>query len=191
MFSPLAFFAAFVASVSAFTILTPNPSKGWTNDGQNTITWSSDASDPANFTILLENLNNTSAQPQQLVALVVTSDGNITVNPPSEGWPAVGGNYIVEFVQSTENLTDQLAKSDAFSIEAPAVSSGSSTQASTATTPATTPATQNTAGTGASSTGSSSPSPSATGSSAALPNMSAHTGLVGGLVLLSALLAQL
>ncbi|KAJ6515683.1 GPI-anchored small secreted protein [Mycena sanguinolenta] len=190
MFSPIAFLAAFVASVSGFTILTPNPSKGWTNDGQNTITWTSDASDPANFTILLENLNNTSAEPQQLAALVVTSDGNTTVNPPSEGWPAVGGNYVVQFVQSTENITGQLAKSDAFSIEAPAVSSGSNTQSSTATTPATTPANQNT-GSGASSTGSSSPSPSATGSSAALPNMSVHTGLVGGLVLLSALLAQL
>ncbi|KAJ6463560.1 GPI-anchored small secreted protein [Mycena sanguinolenta] len=188
MFSPLAILAAFVASVSAISIITPNPSKGWTNDGSNTITWSSVSTDPSNFTILLENHNTTAAPvPQQLAALVVTSTGKVTVNPPSEGWPAVGGNYVVRFVASSEQLNTQLAQSQAFSIEPPAVSSGSTTQASTPATPVT-PATLD-AGAGASSTDSS--SPSATGASAAVLGVSVHTGLVGALALLSAFLAQL
>ncbi|KAF7373636.1 hypothetical protein MSAN_00574000 [Mycena sanguinolenta] len=190
MFSSLAILAAFVASVSAISIISPNPSKGWTNDGSNTITWSSVSTDPKNFTIILENHNTTTTPvQQQLAALVVTSDGKATVNPPSEGWPAVGGNYFIKFVASAEQTSTQLAQSQAFSIEAPVVSSSSTTQGSTPATPVT-PATADT-GAEASSTDSSDSSPTDTGASAAVLGVSVHTGLVGAFVVLSAFLAQL
>ncbi|KAJ7240343.1 hypothetical protein B0H12DRAFT_1135037 [Mycena haematopus] len=181
--------AVAVASVSAISIITPNSGQGWTNDGSNTITWSSVSTDKANFTIILENLNTTTApQPQQLDALVNTADGHVTVNPPSEGWPAVGGNYIIKFVADTEDLDTQLVQSQPFSINAPAVSSGSVTPTLPPSTPV---APISPSDSGASGTSSGSAAPSVTGASAALPAMGVHTGLVGALVLLSALLTQL
>ncbi|KAF8195675.1 hypothetical protein K438DRAFT_1934151 [Mycena galopus ATCC 62051] len=179
--------AAFVASVSAIQILTPGPGSNWLNNQSNIVTWSSVDTDPLNFTIVLINKNTTTAPvPQQLDALVVTSLDHTTVSPPSEGWPAVGGNYFLQFLLSTENTT-QLAESQAFAINAPAVSSSSATPTLPPSTPVapTEPATN----TGTSDSSSAAPSTSPSGTSAALSNMGVHTGLVGAFVLLSAILA--
>ncbi|KAF7352617.1 hypothetical protein MVEN_01227300 [Mycena venus] len=190
MFS-LAIVAAFVASVSAITITSPNPSQGWTNDGGQLIKWESVSTDPKNFTIILVNDDTTTTPvPQQLAALVNTADGQTTVNPPSEGWPAPGTKYRVKFVQDAEHLNTQLVESDEFAIKAAPVPSGSSTtpvQTLPPSTPTNTPANTDT-GASASDSGA---APDATGTGAALPSMSVHTGLIGALVLLSAVLAQL
>jgi len=195
MFSFLAIVAAFVASVSAISITSPNPSQGWTNDGPQVVTWTSVSTDPQNFTIVLENHNTTTTPvQQQLAALVNTADGKTTVNPPSEGWPAVGGNYFLKFVKDAEDLNTQLVQSDAFAIKAPAVPSGSSTAAVQTTTPTTGQPTTFINGGSSDASGSASDSssaPAATGASAALPAMNVHTGLVGAVMLLSAMLAQL
>jgi hypothetical protein len=53
MFSSLAIVAAFVAAVSAIAVTSPNASKGWTNDGPQSVSWTSVDSDRSNFTILL------------------------------------------------------------------------------------------------------------------------------------------
>ncbi|KAJ7929974.1 GPI-anchored small secreted protein [Mycena leptocephala] len=196
MFPSLAVVAAFaVASVSAIAVTSPSASKGWTNDGSQIVSWSSVVSDPGNFTILLVNDKNPSIQ-QVLDALVQTDKKTTTVNPPAQGWPAIGNDYRVNLVASSEELSTILAQSDQFNITAAPVQSSSSTTSQTlATTPATTPTTgTDGAATPTDGSGSSgSPTdgaPANTGTSAALPAMGVHTSLVGTLVLLSAILAQ-
>ncbi|KAK7061890.1 hypothetical protein R3P38DRAFT_2832130 [Favolaschia claudopus] len=186
MFSPLVVLAAFAASVSAITIISPNPSQGWTNDGAQSITWQAVDSDPKNFTILLLNdATNVAPVPQQLAALVVTSLNKIDVNPPATGWPAPGTKYRIKFVADAEHLNSQLCQSDEFAIRAPALSSGSSTLPSTPVLPPTSPgASQPTDGTPSDS---GAPTPTNSG---ALPGMSLQTSLVGALVVLGAFLAQ-
>ncbi|KAJ7682597.1 hypothetical protein DFH06DRAFT_1119805 [Mycena polygramma] len=191
MFSSFAILAAFVASVSAISITSPSGSQGWTNDGAQTVKWTAVSTDPKNCTIVLITANNPSTA-QVLDALVDTSLDTITVNPPSEGWPAPGSGFRVNFVNSTEDLNTILAQSDPFAIKACSVQAITYVYslATTPTTPTATPATPtNSAGAGAS--GSTSDSASAPiSSNAALPSVSVHTSLAGALVLLSALLAQ-
>ncbi|KAJ6539543.1 hypothetical protein B0H19DRAFT_1179541 [Mycena capillaripes] len=184
MVSALAIVAVFVASVSAITITSPNPSKGWTNDGAQTVSWTSDSSDPQNFTIILTNTNNTDTQ--VLDALVPSDQKTISVNPPATGWPAVGSGYRVAFAQDTEHLSSVLIKSDLFSIKAaPSVSSSSPVAPQTPTTPAV-PTTPADGGSGSATDSGSSPA----GTNAALPAMGLHIGSVATLALLSAVLAQ-
>ncbi|KAJ7721161.1 GPI-anchored small secreted protein [Mycena maculata] len=199
MFSPLAALAVFVACASAITITSPGASQSWTNNGEQTITWTAVQTDPQNFAITLTNTNTTLIPTvdnnQVLKALVDTSTGTTTVSPPASGWPSPGGSYRVNFCNSTEDLSTIYAQSDPFNIVAAAVQSDSSTAtsqtlASTPTTPATTPtgsATVTDAG-DASGSGSSS-APASTGSSAAPPALGIHTGFVSVLVVLGAFLA--
>ncbi|KAJ7490377.1 hypothetical protein B0H11DRAFT_1719268 [Mycena galericulata] len=127
---------AFAVSVSAISITSPGPSKSWTNDGSQTIDWTSVSTDATNFTITLTNTNTTLVPTvdnnQVLKALVQTSDQTTTVNPPAEGWPAVGGSYRVNFVKSSEDLSTIYAQSDEFNIiAAPAQSSSPAATAQT------------------------------------------------------------
>ncbi|KAJ7683966.1 hypothetical protein B0H17DRAFT_941248 [Mycena rosella] len=137
MFSSLAIVAAFVASVSAIAVTSPGTSKTWTNDGSQSITWTAVDSDPSNFTIVLTNVSraqNRALMPtnnQILKALVLTNALSTTVDPPSEGWPAVGGTYRVNFCKSSEELNTILAQSNEFNITAAPIQSGSSTTTTT------------------------------------------------------------
>ncbi|KAJ6628857.1 hypothetical protein B0H10DRAFT_1777423 [Mycena sp. CBHHK59/15] len=191
MFSSFALAAAFVASVSAIAVTSPGTSHNWTNSG---ITWTSVSTDPSNFTIVLTNTNRAlmPTNNQILKALVLTSALTTTVDPPSEGWPSVGGSYRVNFCKDSEDLSSILAQSDEFNITAAPAESGSANGASASKT--TTPiAVTGSTGSGASNTdaAASSTDSAATpsGSSAALPAMSMHTGFAGLLLLLGAFLA--
>ncbi|KAJ7639032.1 hypothetical protein FB45DRAFT_1055226 [Roridomyces roridus] len=203
---------AFAASVSAITVTTPGPSSSWTNDGPQVVKWTSVSTDATNFTILLTNTNTTlvptvnnnqqlkvipfplspNAYLPHLKALVNTADGTTTVNPPANGWPAVGGGYRVNLVKSTEETSTIYAQSQPFDIVAPKVSS---TSASASSTPQTQPTVPNTTPTdGTTDPNAASPSdsaaPSATGSSGALPALNLHHGLLGAtLMVLGAYLA--
>ncbi|KAJ7368507.1 hypothetical protein DFH08DRAFT_727194 [Mycena albidolilacea] len=193
---PSLILAAFVASASAISILTPTDGQFWSTDGQNAVTWSSVSSDPSNFTIVLINKDTTIAPvPQELAALVNTADKKTTVNPPSQGWPAAGSNYTIRFVKSSEELNTLLAESGKFTFKAPAVASGSSASAAVQkTTPATNPSTPTTGApanpSDAAASGSDTGADAAPTDTGAASSMSVHTGLVGALVLLSAMLAQ-
>ncbi|KAJ7129464.1 hypothetical protein C8R44DRAFT_776857 [Mycena epipterygia] len=205
MFSRLAILAAFVASVSAISITSPGTSNNWTNDGSQTVSWTSVVTDATNFTIVLTNTDRTlmPINNQVLKALVQTSTGTTTVDPPSAGWPSVGGNYRVNFCKDSEDLNTIYAQSNPFNITAAPVQSGSSTAA---TAPSKTAGIANTATSGSGSgsaaptddtgasgsatdSGSDSSAPTTTGTSAALPAMGMHSGFIGTLVLLGALLA--
>jgi hypothetical protein len=75
---PSLILAAFVASASAISILTPTDGDFWSTDGQNAVTWSSVSSDPTNFTIVLINKDTTTTPvPQELAALVPTADKKV------------------------------------------------------------------------------------------------------------------
>ncbi|KAJ7180304.1 hypothetical protein C8R43DRAFT_1229891 [Mycena crocata] len=191
MISPLATIVAFVASVSAIAITSPGDTNTWTNDGSQT-----------NFTIVLTNINR-SLQPtnnQILKALVDTSAGTTTVDPPSEGWPSVGGTYRVNFCKSSEELDSILAQSDEFNITQAKVESSSAPVASKTASlaAASTPGSGSAALGGATPNGgsgvgasesASDDAPAPTGSSAALPAIGMPTGFLGALVLLGALFA--
>ncbi|KAJ6598861.1 hypothetical protein DFH09DRAFT_1129418 [Mycena vulgaris] len=200
MFSPLALIALFVSSASAILITSPGTTKNWTNDGSQTITWTSVSTDPLNFTVVLTNINRSlmPSDNQILKALVLTSAGTTTVDPPSDGWPAVGGTYRVNFCKDSESLNTILVQSDNFNITAAPVQSSASVSGSkTGTTTPTVANTNTGAGAGAgTATGSAGASESATdsasapaGTSGALPAMGVHTGFIGALVLLAAMLA--
>ncbi|KZT72550.1 hypothetical protein DAEQUDRAFT_664074 [Daedalea quercina L-15889] len=127
-------FLALAASAAALQVTQPSNSTGWSTSGPNTVTWSSVSTDNSNFTIVLNNQNSYPAYTEVLEALVETSEGSITVNPPSGGWVA-GTGYRVNFVKDSDDLDQILAQSDDFTIEqssSSTYSSGSSTASGSA-----------------------------------------------------------
>ncbi|KAJ7044541.1 hypothetical protein C8F04DRAFT_1068691 [Mycena alexandri] len=204
MFPAVFALAAAFVSVSAISVTSPTATKGWTNSGSNTATWTSVSTDALNFTLLLTKMTD-STYNQVLAALVTTKDGTVTVGAPSSagGWPAPGSGYRLNLVQDQDHLTTIYAQSEQFNITAPTTPSGSNSAASSASTPAAPPvnpsgaaggAAGGTAG-GAAGASDASPSSSATdtgaspaGTGAALA-MGVQTGFVAGAVLLSAMLA--
>ncbi|KAJ7904717.1 hypothetical protein B0H14DRAFT_2664093 [Mycena olivaceomarginata] len=171
---PSLILAAFVASASAISILTPTDGDFWSTDGQNAVTWSSVSSDPTNFTIVLINKDTTTTPvPQELAALVPTADKKTTVNPPSQGWPAAGSNYTIRFVKSSEELNTLLAESGKFTFKG--ACRCLCTPATNPTTPTTgAPANPSDAAASGSDTGADA-APTGTG---AASSMGVHTGLV-------------
>jgi hypothetical protein len=111
---------ALAASAAALQVTQPTNSTGFSTDGQNTVAWNAVSTDPANFTIVLVNMNVFPNYQQVLNALVVSSLGKIQVNAPSEGWPAAGvPGYQINLVRDSENLQSILAQSDDFTFHAP------------------------------------------------------------------------
>ncbi|KIM46359.1 hypothetical protein M413DRAFT_64832 [Hebeloma cylindrosporum] len=106
---------ALISSAFAYTVLTPNGSQGWTNQGGQPLTWQRVDTDRLNFTVLLTNQKVTGFEPQILAALVDGSLGNTSLNAPSGGWPT-GTNFRVNLVQDDRNLNTILAQSPEFSI---------------------------------------------------------------------------
>ncbi|KAF5388051.1 hypothetical protein D9615_000569 [Tricholomella constricta] len=110
---------SFIASVLAYEVTEPSASKGWSDSGAQTLAWTRVNTDPANFTVVLTNVDR-SALPQNNQVLAAQVDGSletITVNPPSGGWPS-GGSFRINFVKDTNNLDAILAQSNEFDIEA-------------------------------------------------------------------------
>ncbi|KAJ7498724.1 hypothetical protein FB451DRAFT_1202836 [Mycena latifolia] len=170
MFSSLVTVAAFVASVSAIAVTSPGTTSNWTNDGSQSITWTSVSTDPANFTIVLTNNRSLMPTNNQILKAL----------------------YRVNFCKDSEDLNTILAQSDEFNITAAPVQSSASTTsfhtAATTATTATTGVASVTDGSGASDSATES-APAATGTGAAAPSISVHTGFIGALVLLGAMLA--
>ncbi|PPQ77427.1 hypothetical protein CVT25_011009 [Psilocybe cyanescens] len=127
----VALLLAFASSAFAYTVLTPNGSQGWTNQGAQPLTWQRVDTDRQNFTALLVNQNITGFDPQVLQALVNGTDGSARLNPPSGGWPT-GSHFRVNLVQDPNNLNTILAQSLEFTIS-PSTSSVSSTGTSPGT----------------------------------------------------------
>ncbi|KAJ7781040.1 hypothetical protein B0H16DRAFT_1496911 [Mycena metata] len=194
--------AAFVASVSAISVTSPTTTKGWSNSGSNTATWTSVSTDPLNFTLLLTKMSD-STYNQVLAALVTTKDGTVTVGAPSSagGWPAPASDYRLNLVQDQDHVSTIYAQSNQFNITAPATPSGSSTSAASTPTGASpvnpSGAAGGAPGGAAGTSGDSdanvsgsatdtSTSPAGTGAALA---MGVQTGFVAGAVLLSAMLA--
>ncbi|KAK2466096.1 hypothetical protein APHAL10511_001738 [Amanita phalloides] len=122
----LACVLAFTSSTLAYSVSSPNDSKGWTNVGPQYLEWSRVNTDPANFTVVLTN-TDTSVMPhggQVLAALVDGSMGNTTLNPPNLGWP-LGSGFRINLAKDAHDLDTLLAQSGQFSIKPPVVSSSS------------------------------------------------------------------
>jgi len=106
-----------VASASAYQILTPSNSSGWTTGGANNVTWTRVSTDNATFTMVLVNQDK-SIMPSGQEVLIATVDGTlgvIAVPPPSGGLPA-GNGFQVNFVKDPQDLNTILAQSQQFAI---------------------------------------------------------------------------
>ncbi|KAJ2931708.1 hypothetical protein H1R20_g5529, partial [Candolleomyces eurysporus] len=109
---------ACASTVLGYTLLSPNESEGWTNQGPQRMTWTRVATDRENFTVVLTNPNTAlMPAPQVLAALVDGSLGNTTLNPPSAGWPSPGTGYVLRMVAEATNINSILAQSPSFEIE--------------------------------------------------------------------------
>jgi len=180
---------ALVASAFAYQVTFPTATEGWTNSGDQTISWVRVDTDPTTFTALLVNVNDPSIT-QQLAAQVDGTLSNLTVGPPSAGWPSPGAGYRVNFVLNTTELNTILAQSAVFSINA-STSTSSSASSTTGTVSSSgttlnvaTTATTDTSATDAAS--SAATTPFTTGNSAAA--LGVKTGLFGVVALVGALL---
>ncbi|OSC99009.1 hypothetical protein PYCCODRAFT_1480250 [Trametes coccinea BRFM310] len=194
---------ALASSAFAFTVTEPTNSTGWTTSGPNVVAWTAVSTDRANFTIVLDNQSVFPETKQVLAALVDTSLGKITVNPPSGGWKA-GSGFRVNLVQDAENLNSLLAQSDMFTISSSTSSTFSSATSGSVSASAgsgtlTVPASSGTGSSGSSvssgstdSTGALNPTSSDTSTTptnGAATSMGKQAGLFAGLALLGAFLA--
>ncbi|KAI0700761.1 hypothetical protein BC835DRAFT_1265828 [Cytidiella melzeri] len=122
----LAFATVLALATSAFALQVTQPTNatGFSNSGQNTVSWTRVSTDPSNFTIVLVNNNEFPNYSQVLAALVDAGDssGTIQVNPPSTGWPS-GSGYQINLAHDAQALDQLLAQSQDFSFHAPSSSS--------------------------------------------------------------------
>ncbi|KAI0787036.1 hypothetical protein BC629DRAFT_1514474 [Irpex lacteus] len=123
---------ALATSAFALQVTAPTNATGFSNDGQNTVSWTRVSTDPKNFTIVLVNKSVFPNTEQVLDALVDAGDngGSIKVNPPSTGWPSSGTGFQINLAASATQLDTLLAQSDDFSFHAPDGSSSGSASAS-------------------------------------------------------------
>jgi len=198
----LASLLALAASAAALHVTQPSNSSGWTTSGPNTVTWSSVSTDNSNFSIVLNNQNTYPQYNEVLDALIQTSEGSVSVNPPSGGWVA-GTGYRVNFVKNSDDLSAILAQSDDFTIEqssSSTFSSGSSTASSSASSTGSVSVTATGSSASAASGSSASNTDSSAGTSAssasgsssstnAAPGLNVQTGVYGLLALLGIALA--
>ncbi|CAA7259605.1 unnamed protein product [Cyclocybe aegerita] len=175
---------ACVSSAFAYSVIVPNASQGWTNQGAQTLTWQRVESDRLNFTALLTNQRVQGYEPQVLSALVDGTLGTVNLNPPSGGWPT-GSGFRLNLVQDANNLNAILAQSPEFAI-APASTTSVRTTAATTNTIAT-PATTTTAASDP--TTSDTLTLPTTGTGGALASYSANTGFLALFSLLGFILA--
>ncbi|KAF5333630.1 hypothetical protein D9611_002567 [Ephemerocybe angulata] len=109
---------ACASTVLGYTILSPNQSQGWTNQGPQRATWQRVATDRENITIVLTNTNRSLMPTDQVLSALVDGNlGNMTLNPPSAGWPSPGPGYVLNFASEATNLNQILAQSPPFEIE--------------------------------------------------------------------------
>jgi len=168
---------ALISSTMGYQVIVPNPSQGWTNSGGQPFVWQRVDTDPQNFTALLTNVNEGSANNQVLAALVNGFLGNTTLLPPSTGWPT-GSGFRLNIVKDTQDLNTILAQSDEFNISVATSSSTLSGVVGTSiSSTGTVPTVLNPTTPGASST---TATLAPAKSNGALRHVQAHVGLWGG-----------
>jgi len=109
------FLLSFLATTWAYSVLTPNDSVGWVNQGSNNLTWTRVDTDPLNFTVVLTNQNMSGFQSEVLAALVDGTLGFTRLNPHNGGWPT-GSHFRVNLVKDDLDLNSILAQSPEFDI---------------------------------------------------------------------------
>jgi len=116
---------ALAASAFAYKVDQPNALQGWTNSGSQLVVWERVSTDPANFTIILTNVDRALLPQDQI--LMAQQDGTgqtqVSVGPPSGGWPS-GPHFRVNLVKDVNEPNTILAQSSEFTI-GPSSSSGS------------------------------------------------------------------
>jgi len=110
-----AFFLSFLTATLAYTVLTPNGSDGWTNNGPQNLTWTRVDTDPLNFTVVLDNQAIAGFERQVLAALVDGTLGTAELNPHNGGWPT-GSNFRLNLVKDDQDLDTILSQSSQFNI---------------------------------------------------------------------------
>ncbi|KAI0089122.1 hypothetical protein BDY19DRAFT_944255 [Irpex rosettiformis] len=125
---------ALATSTFALSITAPTNATGFSNSGQNTVSWTRVSTDPQNFTIVLVNKSVFPNTEQVLSALVDAgaTGGTIQVNPPSTGWPQSGTGFQINLAADAQHLDSLLAQSDQFTFHAPDSSSSVSASGSSA-----------------------------------------------------------
>ncbi|KAF8804182.1 hypothetical protein BYT27DRAFT_7143953 [Phlegmacium glaucopus] len=112
-----AFLLSFVASTLAYTVLSPNHSNGWTNQGSQNLTWQRLSTDPLNFTVILDNQDVPDFEKEVLAIFVDGTTGFTQLDPYYyyEGWPT-GSGFRVKLVKAGQYLDAVLAESEDFNI---------------------------------------------------------------------------
>lgn len=108
-----------ITLINCLKILVPNSKQGWTNEGNQTLIWETIETDPLNFTLVLSNPDSSvfiGGNFQVLQSLVESKLKNISVPPPSAGWP-VGTNFQLNFDESPEHLNTVYTTSESFEIK--------------------------------------------------------------------------
>ncbi|OCH90242.1 hypothetical protein OBBRIDRAFT_887826 [Obba rivulosa] len=95
-----------------YQIISPNSTSGWTTEGPNVVTWTKLATDPPNFSLLLQFPVSGGGEELALVADVNGDLGQLVV-PSFEVSP--GNGFRVNFVDVTDN-DEIFAQSAPFSI---------------------------------------------------------------------------
>ncbi|EMD37778.1 hypothetical protein CERSUDRAFT_114442 [Gelatoporia subvermispora B] len=97
-----------------YVIVTPNSESGWTTEGPNAITWTKLATDPPEFSIILQSSIVGGIDELAIASGVDGNTGIFVVPPQEEGFPA-GDGFHIDFVNATNN-SDIFAQSAPFSI---------------------------------------------------------------------------
>ncbi|KAF8640032.1 hypothetical protein AX17_001274 [Amanita inopinata Kibby_2008] len=179
-----------------YQVTNPSGAKGWTNSGQQPLSWQRVDTDPLNFTVVLTNTDRTvfPINDQVLSALVDGTLLKTSMNPPSGGWPT-GDHFRVNFVQDTNNLDSILAQSDEFTIKVAQSSSlslppmASNSVATLVSTPVTMPVVTTSVNGNPESATMTQDTISPSGSNGALASSDLHAGMLGAFALLGIFLA--
>ena len=126
-----------ISAVTALQVTSPGNTSSWTSTGSNSIAWQRVSTDPTNFTVVLTNTDRSvlPTNDQVLINFVQADSQSSTSFDAPDGGLNVGGNYRVNLVKSSDELSTIYAQSDEFEIVASdsssTTSSGTKTSSST------------------------------------------------------------
>ncbi|KAF8174913.1 hypothetical protein BJ912DRAFT_39255 [Pholiota molesta] len=123
---------AFVTSTLAYRVLSPNSQTGWTNQGNQLLTWERVSSDKTTFSVVLDNQQMQGFSRKLLASRVDGTKGKVNLSPPSGGWPT-GSNFRVNLVASADQFDTIYAQSNDFVIKKVAAAAVDPSAASTGT----------------------------------------------------------
>ncbi|KAF8195111.1 hypothetical protein BJ912DRAFT_1040640 [Pholiota molesta] len=121
---------ALVTSTLAYRVLSPNSQTGWTNQGNQLLTWERVSSDKTTFSVVLDNQQMQGFSRKLLASRVDGTKGKVNLSPPSGGWPT-GSNFRVNLVASADQFDTIYAQSNDFVIKKVAAAAVDPSSAST------------------------------------------------------------